>query len=91
MIGDNHTKAYIKCSKIPNHKGRPRASGEAKPYGYKWFMIMNPENPNILAMMRMGEVEDNQMAINTLERILRKYPFFPRFHLKSLLRDLSKL
>lgn len=72
---DGHEKVMPRCSGPPPRRaGRPRSSGRAKPYDVGWFMATHPSTRRVLAMTPLTSPENNQVAIDTVEKLTKVYP-----------------
>ena len=73
LVADGHAKAHVKCSDPSAHQSRPRKDGKHKPYGHGWFMIVNPQNLQVLAVSCMHKPGGNEVVKYSLARILPMY------------------
>lgn len=72
---DGHEKIATKCGDTPPSRGgRPRKSGQIRPFNNGWFMITSPETGYIVGIHEMLEPENNAIAFKCLSEILPLYP-----------------
>ena len=72
---DGHAKVHVKCGSLDKkHPGKPRANGKRKPYGYGWFMAVDPRTLRVLGVSCLHQPEGNEVMDGILTRLLPKYP-----------------
>ncbi|CAE7162509.1 unnamed protein product [Symbiodinium necroappetens] len=72
---DGHAKAHVKCDSLDKkHPGKPRANGKRKPYGYGWFMAVDPRTLRVLGVSCLDQPEGDEVMDGILTRLLPKYP-----------------
>eukprot|EP00435_Cladocopium_sp_Y103_P020891 s591_g5.t1 len=72
---DGHEKIATKCADDPPSKGgRPRLSGQVRPFNNGWFFVSSPSNVLILAVHEVKEPENTAFALNAVEDVLHLYP-----------------
>ena len=76
LVIDGHQKVKMQCAEAPSKRaGRPRKSETSVGnYTNGWMMACDPTSGRILGLQSMFEPEDNQVASDTLEKILWLYP-----------------
>ena len=72
---DGHEKIATKCADDPPSKGgRPRLSGQARPFNNGWFFVSSPSTGLILAVQEMKEPENTAIALHAMDDVLHLYP-----------------
>ena len=75
IVCDGHAKVHVKCTSLhKKHPGKPRANGKRKPYGYGWFMAVDPRTLRVLGVSCLHQPEGNEVMDGILTRLLPKYP-----------------
>ena len=77
IVCDGHAKVHVKCGfpgQEKKHPGKPRANGKRKPYGYGWFMAVDPRTLRVLGVSCLHQPEGNEVMDGILTRLLPKYP-----------------
>jgi hypothetical protein len=80
LVVDGHAKVLVKScggKDPPRRVGRPRADGAKKRFGNGWLMAVDPRTARtlrILSISAMEAPENNQVAFEAVERVIRLYP-----------------
>eukprot|EP00439_Symbiodinium_sp_Y106_P048989 s2466_g6.t1 len=73
IVCDGHAKVHVKCGSLDKkHPGKPRANGKRKPYGYGWFMAVDPRTLRVLGVSCLHQPEGNEVMDGILTRLLPK-------------------
>ncbi|CAE7179837.1 unnamed protein product [Symbiodinium microadriaticum] len=68
-------EVHVKCDSLDKkHPGKPRANGKRKPYGYGWFMAVDPRTLRVLVVSCLHQPEGNEVMDGILTRLLPKCP-----------------
>ena len=77
LVVDGHAEVLVKSrggEDPPRRVGRPRADGAKMQFGNGWLMAVDPRTPRILSISAMDAPENNQVAFEAVERVIRLYP-----------------